>query len=132
MTEDVGRHNTIDKLQGRCLLENMSSRDCILLSTGRVSSEILHKCVAMGIPVVASRNSPTGFAVALANAWNVTLLGYVQHNSLNVYAGWERIMADESATTASTVSKPGAEWFQVVVNWLKGRAEPARSPAPER
>jgi FdhD protein len=108
-TEDVGRHNTMDKLQGRCMLEGISPHDCMLLSTGRVSSEILHKAVGMGVPVVASRNSATGLAVALASAWNVTLLGYVQGDSLNVYAGWKRVLdEDEVATTRSAGSAAGS------------------------
>lgn len=95
VTEDVGRHNTIDKLWGRCLLERIPTQDRILLSTGRISSEMLQKAARMHVPVVASRTSPTSLSVALAQAWNVTLAGYVRRESLNVYAGWERIMQDE-------------------------------------
>jgi FdhD protein len=95
VTEDVGRHNTIDKLWGRCLVERIPTQDRILLSTGRISSEMLHKAARMHVPVVASRTSPTSLSVTLAVAWNVTLAGYVRRESLNVYAGRERIMQDE-------------------------------------
>src|SRR3990170_985653 len=66
VAEDIGRHNTLDKIQGECLLEGLSTRDRLLLSTGRVSSEMLLKAAKMGVPVVASRHSPTGSAVSLA------------------------------------------------------------------
>jgi FdhD protein len=94
VVEDVGRHNTIDKLWGRCLLGGLATADSILLSTGRISSEMLHKAAGMGIPVVASRTSPTSLAVELAVAWNITLIGYVRGDTLNVYAGAERVIAN--------------------------------------
>jgi FdhD protein len=95
VTEDIGRHNTIDKLWGRCLMERIPTQNRILLSTGRISSEMLHKAARMQVPVVASRTSPTSLSVALARAWNMTLVGYVRRDSLNVYAGRERITQDE-------------------------------------
>jgi FdhD protein len=95
IVEDVGRHNTIDKLWGRCLVEGLATRDRILISTGRISSEMLNKATHMGVPVVASRTSPTTLAVALAEAWDVTLVGYVRRDSLNVYSGQERVVDDE-------------------------------------
>ncbi len=92
VTEDVGRHNTLDKLCGRCLVEGIPTAGGILLSTGRISSEMLYKAARMQIPVVASRTSPTSLSVALATAWNVTLVGYVRRDSLNVYAGGQRLI----------------------------------------
>jgi FdhD protein len=99
--EDVGRHNTIDKLLGRCLVEGVSARGRILLSTGRISSEMLHKAARAGIPVVVSRTSPTSLSVALAEAWNVTLVGYVRRDSLNVYAGQARVVMEEATFDAN-------------------------------
>ena len=57
--EDVGRHNTIDKIAGKALQANIDTQDCILLSSGRISSEMLNKARRMGIPIVASRTAPT-------------------------------------------------------------------------
>ena len=85
--EDVGRHNAVDKLKGEALLRGMPTEDRILLSTGRISSEMLLKAARMGVPVVASRTSPTEMAVALAEQLNVTVCGYVRPDSLNLYAG---------------------------------------------
>ena len=87
--EDVGRHNTLDKIRGDCLLRSVETRGGILLSTGRVSSEMLNKAAKMGCPIVASRTSATSLAVQLARAWNITLVGYLQRGKLRVYAnGW--------------------------------------------
>jgi len=87
VAEDVGRHNAVDKVKGRALLEGIDTRDRILLSTGRISSEMLLKAARMGVPVVASRTSPTEMAVALAEQLNVTVCGYVRPDTLNLYAG---------------------------------------------
>lgn len=94
VAEDVGRHNTVDRLRGKCLLQELPTEGRVLLSTGRISSEMLNKAARMRVPVVASRTSPTSLSVVLAQAWNITLVGYVRRDSLNVYAGHARI-ADE-------------------------------------
>jgi FdhD protein len=92
VVEDVGRHNTIDRIRGKCLRQGISTAGRILLTTGRISSEMLNKAAHMRVPVVASRTSPTSLSVA--HTWNITLVGYVRRDSLNVYAGQARI-ADE-------------------------------------
>src|SRR5262249_40407441 len=73
VAEDVGRHNAVDKVKGQALLDGIPTTDRILLSTGRISSEMLLKAARMGVPVVASRTSPTEMAVALAEQLNVTV-----------------------------------------------------------
>jgi FdhD protein len=85
--EDVGRHNAVDKVKGEALLKGIATEDCILLSTGRISSEMLLKAARMGVPLVASRTSPTEMAVCLAEQLNITVCGYVRPDSLNLYAG---------------------------------------------
>jgi FdhD protein len=90
-TEDVGRHNTIDKLTGACLAKDIDPRGLILLATGRVSSEMLRKGALMGCPIIASRNSPTSMSVSMAQAWNITLVGYVRRDTFRVYAHPERL-----------------------------------------
>jgi FdhD protein len=87
VAEDVGRHNAVDKVKGEALRRAIPTEDRILLSTGRVSSEMLLKAARMGVPIVASRTSPTEMAVALAEQLNVTVCGYVRGDSLNLYAG---------------------------------------------
>jgi FdhD protein len=87
VAEDVGRHNAVDKVKGEALLGGIPTLDRILLSTGRISSEMLLKAARMGTPVVASRTSPTEMAVALAEQLGITVCGYVRPDGLNLYAG---------------------------------------------
>ena len=87
LAEDVGRHNAVDKIKGEALLRGIPTVDRILLSTGRISSEMLLKAARMGVPVVASRTSPTEMAVGLAEQLGITVAGYVRPDSLNLYAG---------------------------------------------
>jgi len=87
VAEDVGRHNAVDKLMGLALQRGIATTDRILLSTGRVSSEMLLKAARMSVPIVASRTSPTEMAVALAEQLGVTIVGYLRGDSLNLYAG---------------------------------------------
>lgn len=94
VTEDVGRHNAVDKLWGRCLVEGIATQDRIVLTTGRISSEMLRKAARMRAPIVVSRTSPTTLTLALAEAWNVTVVGYVRRGSLNVYTGLARVRVE--------------------------------------
>jgi FdhD protein len=85
VAEDIGRHNTLDKIQGACLLEGIRSAGRIILTSGRISSEMLIKSAVMGAPIVGSRTSPTELAVTLAERLNITLIGYIRPGSMNVY-----------------------------------------------
>ena len=91
VAEDIGRHNTLDKLQGMALLENVDTRGGLILASGRISSEMLFKAAIMGVPVVGSRTSPTNLALAVADRLNITVCGYLRQGSMNVYTHPERI-----------------------------------------
>jgi FdhD protein len=101
VAQDVGRHNTLDRLWGACLAQDIDPAGHLILTTGRVSSEMLNKAAKMRVPVVASRTSPTSLSVRLAREWNMALIGYVRGGSLNVYTGWWRL--DLSADGAGEV-----------------------------
>lgn len=92
LAEDVGRHNTLDKIRGEVLLQGIDTKDRILLTSGRISSEMITKARKMEVPIVASRTSPTATSVRLAEAWNMTLIGYVRAPQLRVYTGSERVV----------------------------------------
>ncbi|RLA12787.1 MAG: formate dehydrogenase accessory sulfurtransferase FdhD [Gammaproteobacteria bacterium] len=90
--EDVGRHNAVDKVIGWALLQNQSSlRESILLVSGRVAFEIVHKALAGGIPLITAISAPTSLAVSFASQNNQTLIGFLRGKEMNVYCGLERL-----------------------------------------
>ena len=91
VAEDIGRHNTLDKLQGMALLEDIPTRGGLIMASGRISSEMLFKAAIMGVPIVGSRTSPTNLALAVAERLNITVCGYVRQGSMNVYTHPRRI-----------------------------------------
>jgi len=91
VAEDVGRHNTLDKIRGECIYCQIPTKDRIILTTGRISSEMISKSVGMEVPVVVSRTSPTDMAIRLAESWGITLIGYVRGEKMNVYTWPERV-----------------------------------------
>ncbi len=94
--EDIGRHNAIDRLWGAAMLEHVETAGQFLMSTGRISSEMLMKAARMHAPIVASRTTPTSLTVRLAREWNITLVGYVRSHLLRVYSHPERILGSIS------------------------------------
>jgi FdhD protein len=87
--EDIGRHNAIDKIFGHCILRDIPTDDRIIITSGRISSEILLKVARRKIPVIISVSAPTNVGVRLANDLGITLVGFVRGRRMNVYAnGW--------------------------------------------
>lgn len=91
ISRDVGRHNTLDKIQGEALFRGIDTSDKLLLTTGRISSEMVAKVAKMGISLAASVNSPTDRAVMLAEKWGVAIVGYARGSQLSVYSHPERL-----------------------------------------
>jgi len=89
--EDVGRHNSLDKIAGHCLLENVQLVRKILVTTGRISSEMIQKAARIGAAVVISRTSASSLSVTLADKWGITLIGYARHDQFTVYTHPERV-----------------------------------------
>jgi FdhD protein len=89
--EDIGRHNCLDKLRGLAMQQAIDTRDKILMSSGRISSEMINKARRLGTPIVCSRTSPTSLSVALADAWNITLVAYLRQNRMRVYTHPQRL-----------------------------------------
>lgn len=92
IAEDIGRHNTLDKLAGRMLLEEINIKRKIILTTGRISSEMLQKANRMRASIVISRTSPSSLSIELAERFGITLIGYARRNRFNIYAHPERII----------------------------------------
>jgi len=93
-SEDIGRHNAIDKVFGQCLLTDIPTDDHIIITSGRISSEILLKIAKRGIPILISKSAPTNIGVNLASDFGVTLIGFVRGQRMNVYANGWRVMTD--------------------------------------
>ena len=91
-SEDIGRHNTIDKVIGDCLIRKIPTEGKIILTTGRISSEMLLKALRAKTPILCSRTSPTELAVQLGDKLKITISGYVRANRINVYTHPERII----------------------------------------
>lgn len=90
--EDVGRHNTLDKIAGHCLLHEIAPTDALIITSGRISSEMAAKAARIGAAVIASYTTPTQKAYEIAKAANLTLVGYVKREQMRIYCGEERII----------------------------------------
>lgn len=106
VAEDIGRHNTLDKISGHCLLDPIEPPHPVLLTTGRVSSEMLQKAGRIGAQVVISRTSPTSLSIQMAEQQGITLIGYARHDRFNVYTQPGRVLMDTTCacTEASSSS----------------------------
>ncbi len=84
--EDIGRHNTLDRLAGEALFKQIDLRDKLLVTSGRVSTEMVAKAARLGIGLIASRTSPTDKAIELCEQAGITLVGYLRGNSMEIYS----------------------------------------------
>ncbi|KIL51211.1 formate dehydrogenase accessory protein FdhD [Jeotgalibacillus alimentarius] len=93
---DIGRHNALDKIYGYCLRNQVSVKGKVIVFSGRLSSEILLKVAKIGCEVVISKSAPTERALELAEELQMTTVGFVREDSLNVYTCPERIQLKEA------------------------------------
>jgi FdhD protein len=94
--EDIGRHNTLDKLAGHCLMKQLTPARRILLTTGRISSEMLQKAIRLRAPIVISRTSPSSRSVEMAEGSGITLIGYARRDHFVVYTHPKRIIIEST------------------------------------
>lgn len=90
--EDIGRHNAVDKINGYSLLNGVDLSDKILVTTGRVSSEVLIKAGKMSVPIILSRSVPTALAVSIAGEVGITIAGFARGGSVSIYSHGKRIV----------------------------------------
>jgi len=96
--EDIGRHNAVDKLIGRAFLDNIPLDDKILLSSGRISGEIMTKVIRNKIPILVSRTAPTCMSLTYAEDHGITLIGFARVNRMNIYTHPQRISFEVKGT----------------------------------
>ena len=89
--EDIGRHNAIDMICGQCFLDDIPTEDKLIVSTGRIASEILLKAIRLGVPILVSSSAATRFSIDLARRTNMTVIGQVRQGRMVVYNHGGRI-----------------------------------------
>ena len=100
VAEDVGRHNAFDKVVGRAFLDGLDLADKLLLTTGRLSAEMVSKAVAAQLALLVGRGAVTALAIDLARRFGITLVGFARASRFNVYTGFQRVLDDPDAPDA--------------------------------
>lgn len=89
--EDIGRHNALDKVIGYGLKHGVDFSKTVVTCSGRLSSEMVRKCLMANIPVIASRGATTTLAISMAEQAGLTIIGFVRSQKMNIYTGSERV-----------------------------------------
>ncbi len=90
--DDIGRHNAVDKVVGALILQKCGPEGLILLTTGRISSEIVQKAINARLSMIVSRSAPTSRAVELAQEFGLTLVGFARGGNFNLYCCPEKVI----------------------------------------
>ena len=102
--EDLGRHNTLDRIAGEALFKGIDLAGKLLVTSGRVSTEMVAKAARLGIPLIASRTSPTDMAIRMSEELGITLIGYLRGESFEVYSRPEGLAAPTRKAKIAGVS----------------------------
>lgn len=97
--EDLGRHNTMDRIAGEALLTEVDLAGTMFVTSGRISTELVAKAALLGVEVIASRTSPTETAVRMANEAGITIIGYVRAERFDIFCHPDRIETDPTDET---------------------------------
>ncbi len=90
--DDIGRHNAIDKIIGECFLSGIQLDGSVLLTSGRITSEITRKAGVVGIPIIVSKSAPSSLSIRMAKELGITLVGFVRGKRMNIYSEEWRIV----------------------------------------
>ncbi len=94
--EDIGRHNTLDKIWGECMLRRIPTEYLLLLTTGRISSDMVSKAAKMGVPIIASINSVARRAVTFGADLGIIVVGYARGGRPSVFSGERRLRSTDN------------------------------------
>lgn len=90
--EDIGRHNTVDKLMGYCILNEIDISNKIIVFSGRIPFEIINKLSMMAIPIFISKSAPTSLGVDMARKYNITICGFTRGERYHIYSCPKRLV----------------------------------------
>ncbi len=105
MREDLGRHNAVDKVIGNLIHRGLLDQAKCLTVSGRISYEIVKKCLAAGIPFLAAVSAPSSLAVEYAASSGITLMAFCRENRLTVYSNADRVSHDLSGVKTGRVER---------------------------
>ena len=91
ISEDIGRHNALDRVIGYGLISKTDFSRCFVISSGRISSDMVRKCLVAGIPIIISRGATTSLALDLAEKSGLTVIGFVRGKKMIIYTHTRRI-----------------------------------------
>jgi FdhD protein len=91
ISEDLGRHNALDKVIGCGLIKNIDFKETFVVCTGRISFDMALKCSVANIPIIISRGATTSFAIEIAEKTGLTTVGFARGRKMNIYTNGERI-----------------------------------------
>ena len=92
LAEDIGRHNAVDKVIGKSLFAGENLKERVILTSGRLSSEMVLKAIRSRVPITVSRSAPTTLAVRIARVANLSMVGFTRGQRMNIYSGRERLL----------------------------------------
>lgn len=95
--EDLGRHNAVDKIVGHCFLNRMRTSDKLLLTTGRITSEVLSKASRGGFPIIASRSSASAMAIRIAGQCSIDIATYVRSSRFNYFSNGGVVLTEDGS-----------------------------------
>jgi len=102
VSEDIGRHNAVDRVIGHGLRAGIDFSHTFIVSSGRISSEMVRKCLIANIPMIISRSATTTLAVEIAEKTGLTIVGFVRAGKMNIYSRPQRISWMESGPGLSS------------------------------
>lgn len=91
VVEDIGRHNALDRVIGYSLEQGIDLSESYAICSGRISSEMVRKCLVANIPVIVSRGATTTLAIEIAKARGLTIIGFVRGKKMNIYSGGKHV-----------------------------------------
>lgn len=95
LMEDIGRHNAVDKVLGYAIKHGIDLSNTILVTSGRVPSDMILKIIKAKIPILVARSVPTDAAIEMANKFNITLAGFARGTRINLYSNEQRVLLEE-------------------------------------